>query len=186
MHPGKQTPELEFYSSRLGFTIEKWPPSPSGTASRYRIISANDLRRLVERQKLFLLPRKDPRIIVELPCLSPKERERWSKTLNKYYYECGCRHGAAFLLIGAILLLIRFVLFGFSPLGIWFLLVAPSFVFLLSGVGKTSGILWSKMQLRRSVNRLLYICNSTGSVTSELLNCPPISERSPTQEAPHA
>ena len=185
MQPRMHVPELQSYSSRLGFTIEKWSHSPSGTASHYKIVSANDLRRLVERQRLFLLPRKDHRIVVELPCLSPKEREFWSKALTKYYYECGCRHGAAFLSIGALLLLVRFVLYGFSPLGIWFLLVVPLFVFLLSGVAKTFGILWSKMQLRRSVSRLLDICDSKGGITSERLNCDPIPERSPTEEESH-
>lgn len=167
----KQASELELYSPRLGFIVDKEPASLTDAESLLRVSSVADLERLVKRRKLHLLPARRSPIIVELPWLPPDERAHWSRVFTKNYYQCGCRHGAAFLLMGSILLLLRLILYGVRPLGIWYLLVAPLFLFLLSGAGKASGILWSRIQFRRSVSQLLDIHHDEGAVASEVPDC---------------
>jgi hypothetical protein len=165
---GKQGHELESYSPRLGFTVDQGAVYRLDAEALLRVASVADLQRLVERQRLHLLPAKRAHINVELPWLAADQRERWGRILTEHYYQCGCRHGAAFLLIGLLLLIARLVFFGLAPLGVWYLLTAPLFLFLLSGAGKIGGILWSRFQLRRAVSHLLDMRQVDGSQRASL------------------
>jgi hypothetical protein len=148
---GNRGSELDLYSSRLGFTIGQSARSSEDRTSTKTIASAGDLKRLVDTQRLHLFPSRRASIVVELPWLSEDEKKHWSRVLTKHYFECGCRHGAAFLLIGSVLLLIHLALHGLHPFGIRYLLVGPLLVFLVSGLGKALGIAWSRIRLRRAV-----------------------------------
>ena len=155
MNNRNRTENRGSYSSCPRFAIEWASTSSKAALSTDTIRCAADLKQLLERKKLRLLPKQRAQIVVELPRLLPYERERWSNILTKHSYQCGCSHGAAFLLAGVILLLVQFSVFGLRPLGFWYLVVGPLLLILLSGVGKGLGILWSRIQLRRSVNHLL-------------------------------
>jgi hypothetical protein len=122
---------------------------------RITVRSADDLKRLIEEQKLRFLLRNGPEITVELPWLPPHESERWANILTRHVYQCGCNHGAAFLFAGCVILLARFVTYGFRPFGLWYVMVGPLFLIVLSGMGKALGILWSRIRLRWSIGRLL-------------------------------
>ena len=135
--------------------------------SRTVIHCAADLGELAGKKKLRWLPQREAQIAVELPWLLPHERETWSNILTRDFYQCGCSHGAAFLLAGCLVLLVRFITRGFQPLGAWYLVVGPLLLIALSGFGKAFGILWSGVRFRRSVSLLLAMSYSQSALSRQ-------------------
>jgi hypothetical protein len=152
MKYAEQTHTLEVYCSRLGFVIKKPAPAP---ACPHCFHEKTDQLHILEKQELYFFPQKKSSITVQLPWLLPEEQEYWNKQINKHYKQCGCGYGAAFLLLGGILLLLDLFLHGIYRLGIFMYLIAASLFLCLSAVtGKFIGIIWHRFQLRKVVSRL--------------------------------
>ena len=134
-----------------------------------RIRSSQHLRELLQARSFHFLPAKRVRIVVELPGVPPSERERLSAILTKQFSECGCSHGAAFLLVGVFMVAVDLIVFGLRPFGLWYVALAPLFIIGLAGFGKALGICWARMRFRSSLRHLLSAVERERDETLRLL-----------------
>ena len=115
-----------------------------------------DLNNLISTHKFFFMP-KSGKIILELEAISVIEKEKWQSKLQRYYFACGCKEGAA----ASILL---FCLFWIYSLFVKSLSIILSWeAWLLSGLmilagavlGKALGLLYARYTLKSSVKKLM-------------------------------
>ena len=94
--------------------------------------------------------------------MSDAEREKWQGRLQRYYFACGCKEGAAVSILSFILFWIYFVSINSISTILsweaWLLSVAA----LIAGAvfGKVLGLIFARYNLKLSVKKLI-------SLTSE-------------------
>ena len=123
----------------------------SGSISMH---STADLKHFMKQKARVFFPRRIP-IIVDISSLPFDENKYWSKYFNRYYYNCGCGYGAVFLIIGILLQTYYFFVYGFDPLGAWFIAFTPISLIIITGVGKVFGIARSRFRIKKALQHLL-------------------------------
>lgn len=114
-----------------------------------------DLDKLIAEHKFSLSP-KDGIIVLELGSMSDPEREKWQSKLQRYYFACGCKEGAAVSILFFILFWIYYVFVKSISIILsweaWLLSVAA----LIAGavIGKVLGLVYAKYKLKLSIKKL--------------------------------
>jgi hypothetical protein len=106
---------------------------------------------------------KSGKIILEMESIPCLEKEKWQSKLQRYYFACGCKEGAA----ASILL---FCLFWIYSLFVKSLSIILSWeAWLLSGLmilagavlGKALGLLYAKYALKYSIRKFISLYNES-------------------------
>lgn len=117
------------------------------------IKTRGDIDELRRNHKINLIPKNHSRISAQFESLIEEENENISKKLNKYYYSCGCGEGTIFLITGVAIIIIYMFWAGVSNLQVAHVIFGLLFLFIISTIGKITGLLFAKYRL----NKLLII-----------------------------
>ena len=117
------------------------------------IETTDQLKSLIKSYRFHLVPRSMPRIVVRLNTCSETENRELNGKVNSWYYSCGCREGAAALLVCLVFCAYYFFCvmnrFHFS-----YLMALTVLMFISIATGKALGILIDRYRLGRLVKKL--------------------------------
>ncbi len=119
------------------------------------VATREDLKCLLSQHTIHLLPSRHRRIFLRLEALSAEENEAWAKRVDALYFACGCGTGSLFLLFGMLAYVLYLLAMRRSVLRLLDILVGLGLAFLLSVLGKTSGLVLAKIRLRSVVRQIL-------------------------------
>ena len=115
-----------------------------------------DLDKLIAQHKFFFMP-KSGNIMLELESIPNLEKEKWQTKLQRYYFACGCKEGAA----ASILLFCFFWIYSvfaksLSIILSWEAWLLSGLMILIGAVlGKVLGLVYAKYALKSSVRKLM-------------------------------
>ena len=125
-----------------------------------------NLDKLIATHKFSLFPRNG-NIVLELGSMSDPEREKWQSLLQRYYFACGCKEGAAVSVLFFILFWIYSVLLkSLNIILSWeaWLLSVPALI-VGAVLGKALGLVYAKCKLKFSVKKLTSLSSFKSGTT---------------------
>lgn len=122
------------------------------------ISSINQLHTVVYRDVFVSLVSKIPDYKLALPSESEDKNNQISNLLNRYKNECGCFIGGLSMGISVIVITSYFVMSEatFLDLDLSAMIVVVGIVFASSIIGKVVGLVWAKVQMFRTVRRIVF------------------------------
>lgn len=116
---------------------------------------------MVRRDVLVSLFNKIPDYKLTLPSESESKNNQISNLLNRYKNECGCFMGGIFMGMSVIIIISYLMMIEatFSDMGWGAMILVVGIVFVSSIVGKIVGLVWAKVQMLRTVKRVVFSTN---------------------------
>ena len=125
-----------------------------------------DVHNLLNGHRISLFQREG-NITLELEQMSETERIKWKEKLEKYYFACGCKEGAANSVVFFILFWIYVLLFmGVTNILNWEVW-GFSIIALIAGAlfGKTIGLIYSRFALIIAIRKLVLSISQKSSAS---------------------